>query len=716
MAQWPDDPIPSGSSYNPAVPPSVPLAIWATATLAHVALTAVWMQRIRGKDATADETWFAWILASTGSLALIVHVIASVAGLTLTRAIGAMVCWHVALAVVAYIHPARGPVGTVLERDRNHSPAEWWLERGALTVLWAIAIAWTADASASLAVTGSDAAHYHVPVAINLALGSDLFGLPPTPHLYPMTASALAAWFILPLHDTLLVDLTMLLPFALLAGSVAWLFRLLTGASGLAWATWPLLVLFSTPLFRASSLMSADLLFAAAFAALTAQLVAMLCGRHRPADWLLAGLATGLLLGAKTTGLPTAGLLWAIAGLITLTRSRTWPDRTSLRRFVALTSAASAVALGAGGIWLLRNWIVWGSPVGSGGIRVFGMEIFEGAPIEPTTYLSVLGDEQRDPSYSIAGRIWHYAALWLGSWYLPALVAIAVFAGDLIRTGRGPAAPRETVPRVIAITVIVGSLVPVAWLLRGAPWTSLEWTEGYSLRYLLPWLATLPLLAIAAAFPLRSTWFLRTRPALAVGAAASTAALLVFLRSLPAGDLAPPRLSWPSALAGAIIAVVVVPALSRTHRLRAVVAGASLLAVGLGSAWSVRLAADDARARANPGTWDAVTSADARAMYDAAVASERPYGRECASRRIFLLTRFDEPLALQTPDLRNLIYYAARDIAVTARSAPLRFCDYVIASDPVLETDKGQALITALDGQSIRRIAASGSFVLLASR
>ena len=79
---------------------------------------------------------------------------------------------------------------------------------------------WLRVAARSLHVSGSDAAHYHVPHAVNLALGTSPFDLLPTPHLYPMGTS-LGAWFILPFSDPLLIDVTMLACAALLAASLA---------------------------------------------------------------------------------------------------------------------------------------------------------------------------------------------------------------------------------------------------------------------------------------------------------------------------------------------------------------------------------------------------------------------------------------------------------------------------------------------------------------
>ena len=144
--------------------------------------------------------------------------------------------------------------------------AEWLAAGVGLGVL----LSWIAVASTSATVAGADAAHYHVPYAVNFASGGSLFDLPATQHLYPMAGSLFHAWFILPLHAPLLVDLSMCLPFVLLAVSLNAIFRHTTDLSGLAWSSWPVLALFSTPLFRQSTLVSADLWFAATLAALVA--------------------------------------------------------------------------------------------------------------------------------------------------------------------------------------------------------------------------------------------------------------------------------------------------------------------------------------------------------------------------------------------------------------------------------------------------------------
>jgi hypothetical protein len=219
-----------------------------------------------------------------------------------------------------------------------------------------------------------------------------------------MASSTLAAWFITPLGDALLVDATMVLPFMLLASAIALLFRIATGQSGLAWTPWLVLILFSTPMFRSASLMSADLLFTAAFVALMTQLAWMWSRRAATGlDLILAGCATGLLAGSKTTGLLAAVLLWGVyaAGTIVRRRFRLAPPSKAA---VAGAIAALAVSLGAGGLWLVRNWMLFGSPIAPTGLSIAGVTIFPGEPFAPTTYLSVLDSLRKDPAYSLASR------------------------------------------------------------------------------------------------------------------------------------------------------------------------------------------------------------------------------------------------------------------------------------------------------------------------
>ena len=290
--------------------------IWLAATLAHFLLTARLTNRWLGdRTATRDEQFFSAALMGVGSLSLVLHVVAVTAGLSLTKGLVALAAWHALVFAAARRIPARSVAA-------ERAPlVQTVAESIALAVLAGVLLTWIDLASANLDISGADAAHYHVPVAVNLALGVNPFGLPATPHLYPMVGSLLDSWFLLPTGDVLLVDLAISLPFVLTIASIVWLFRLCTGLSGLAWAFWVGLLLFSTPLFRQSSLISADLWFTSGFLGLTAVLTAVWARRRwRASDVALGGLALGLVVGTKATGAPAGALLVAAFGLAAVAR------------------------------------------------------------------------------------------------------------------------------------------------------------------------------------------------------------------------------------------------------------------------------------------------------------------------------------------------------------------------------------------------------------
>jgi hypothetical protein len=386
---------------------------------------------------------------------------------------------------------------------------------------------------------------------------------------------------------------------------------------------------------------------------------------------------------------------------------------TVTSRVAAIVGAAS-VAITAGGIWLIRNWILWGSPLGATGLSLFGVDVFDGAPHEPTTYLSVVGDMERDPAYDVLARTAHFAFVWLTPWFLAALVPLVMYVVDLSRAGLEETSRHRRAARAAALMMIVGSGVPMIWLLAGAPWTSLEWTRGYSLRYILPWLAALPLLAFIGCFPNSYRWIRHDRTRAVAGATVLVAGVWTLLAA-QGGNSEPPRLTLTTGLGiGAMCLAFYGVA---RWRPRAVPAVTACLVAALATLWAVQAAhRNDALVTAEEAQTDAPHT-PAEEVYAAALDFERRSRQSCSARRFFILTRFDEPMALQSPVLRNRVYYAARDVRVTARSAPIASCDYLITSRGVLGTDKGRALIAVLNpGGRTADIAEAGSFVLMAPR
>jgi hypothetical protein len=678
-------------------------------------------------DASTDERLFASVVAAIGTLSAVLHVLALTAGLTLARGVIGVavldaVIW---LSMQRAIDPAAPRHAGTTTTSATVAIAEF----AAAIALVAIVLAWIDHASTSALVDGTDAAHYHVPVAVNLALGARLFDLPATPHTYPMAGSMLDAWFILPLGSPLLVDATMLLPFLLLVASLLWIFRLATGESGLAWATWPVLALFGTPLFRMSSLVSADLWFAGGFVAVVA--IALAISTHRIArrrDVLLGALALGLLLGSKTSGAAAVvliALVWVLlegARWLVTREPIDWPSPRA-----GLAVAAAVALLASGGIWLMRNWLLFGSPIAPQGLQLFGITIFTGDALGPTTYLSVFGDLAKDPHYDLAGRTRQYVRLWLGRWYLWTPWLLALIPIDLAIAGRRRRVDAACVwTRGLLLAMTVGAGGTLVWLLIGAPWTSLDWTRGFSLRYALPVAALVPFTAYVALFPAGWRWYARETIAPVAIALVASIGCLLFASALhgsgPRHADAPP-LTWLWCL---ISLGIVAAARGIASRPRLAVPAGIAAAFVVVTAWAPVIAARDAAARqlatnAERQERDALAGgahplSAARDLYLTIRAAEDAASRSCVQRRFFAIARLDEPLMLQSYGLTNRAFYAGRDVASAARSGPMGPCDYLIATRAVMDTEKGQALARALTAATPLTMLASSDALIAFER
>jgi hypothetical protein len=706
--------------------------LWSLGTVGHFILTAHWLKRAASAS-SRDESWFQTMVTGTGTLLIALHLVSSTVGLSIGGVLAVLAAGHaVAWYVGRPFTPRRTRGGAELARLKPRPTAvaphdnlpTRVLELAAVVFLTAIVIQWALLALVDAGVSGSDAAHYHVPNAVNLALGASPFDLPATSHLYPMASSTLAAWFLLPVQTTLLTDLVMVLPFLLVVSAAGWLFRQLTSISGLAWSTWMMLALFSTPLFRTASLMSADLLFTGATLAFGASLLAPLLRRQlKQADVWFIALSLGLLLGSKVTGVVAAVLLGGPA-LVALAVGR-WRARASARAEssrakardlqTAWVYAGAAIAvIGAGGIWLVRNWWVWGSPVAPNGVTLFGFTLFPGNPYAASNYLSVLGDIAETNNYQPWTRARHFTDVWLSSWYLLGLGALALIPVDAIASrSRGITSQA----RLWTMLIACGTGAVLASFLIGAPWTSLEWTRGFSLRYALPWLALLPLVSWTGMFPASLPWYRYTPVAAVAGLVIATGSVALF-----AGDHAishPPFPTWQVLLTatlvtGAPYALQLANPLWRTLLIGGVIVRSAVLF----DTWTAQA---DARAQ-EAGTAAIAGGQRSRAeqIYDAAITFETTDPRSCDAqgRRFFVTNRFDEAGALQGARLANQVFYAARDVRVTASvRPPMGNCDYLITERAVMGTDKGAALHAALNPSGrLVEVATVGDVVLLVHR
>jgi hypothetical protein len=175
----------------------------------------------------------------------------------------------------------------------------------------------------------------------------------------------MAAWFIVPLGDPLLVDLAMALPFALLVASINYLVRTMTGVSGNRVGVVALPCALRHAVVSKRQRRSGG---SVVRGWLRQRVVDCRCldrtRAMRSVDIVLLGCAFGLLAGSKTTGVAAAGMLMVGAAFVSGLRAvfggrKNSADAPGLRAFFV----AGVVTIGAGGIWLVRNWIQFGSPL-----------------------------------------------------------------------------------------------------------------------------------------------------------------------------------------------------------------------------------------------------------------------------------------------------------------------------------------------------------------
>jgi hypothetical protein len=234
----------------------------------------------------------------------------------------------------------------------------------------------------------------------------------------------------------------------------------------------------------------------------------------------------------------------------------------------------------------------------------------------------------------------------------------------------------------------------------------LERSGGLTLRYLLPFFALLPAMALIGCFPIGGTWHARVVPRVVVGALLAIGVVWLWWEALAHPDPARPAEFAPGiSIVWAIVAggVITIAGTRSGRRLATLV-----LMVIAAAWWAPMIARTDKAIRST--AWFNLEAEQAaflagvpptdpwRAIYVALRASEHADASSCAHPRYFALTRFDEPLALQSPDFGGQVFYAGRDVEAARKAGPLVACDYIITTPALMQTDKGQALAAALSG------------------
>jgi hypothetical protein len=703
-------------------PGVVSLLLFFGLTTSHFLLTWFWTSRAPFASPDPDVRRLQAMVLATGSLQAVWFATTIFSSFTLTSGFVALAVLH----GLGGLCSVRGARCSVQGAKCQVQGAELTTIVGSV-LLVALLVQWALASTATARVAGTDAAHYHVPHAVNFANGAGPFDLIATPHLYPMGTSLAAAWAFEATGSPLLIDLATMPAFVLLVSALAALVRLTTGLPGLGWTMVLVLVLLATPLVRLSLQMSAELQYAASFLAAFALMVRRRGGD--PPDPLTLAVALGLLLGSKATGVFSAATLIALhAGVLLWTRrrGRTEPSRraghatawTHVRGRALAIAAGLAALVAAGGIWQVRNWVRFGSPIAPSGLNLFGAPVLEGQPYEGSMYyLSVLGDLRDTPGYDLPARLAHYVDMWLGSWYFPAASVALILGVDLVMMRSRPDQARVVRTR-LAVAVSLAILTAVhAGVLAGSPWTSLEWTRGLSLRYLIPFVVAYPLVLFSCLFSEAAGWHRREGWREPIFLIATGLACFYYLghermAGLPPVEWYPVLRAWPSVAAAAIVGTWYLgsppigaaapgdppPGAREAHFLQSArrwsVAGTALLTLAI--VVVVARAADAASRRAAAATAAAYHREaycfdvrhpeieDHRAISYVIDRDARRGRSTCDSRRLFLASRFDLPLDLQGPGYTNLVFDVRGrnrfDALLASRGPAPGACDYVIAT------------------------------------
>lgn len=724
-------------------------------TLGHFLLTPYWLKRAWGRSFSGPEEFsFQSLVFGFGSLQAVLHTLACTVGISLIAGIGALVAVH--LLVYACLRRAPNPatrgadavaaspiaapqaVGrTPTRRAKGRLSQEQSGQRATLawaalsrfplpTVLGAVAIAtcvlsWLLRSPQSMQILGIDSFHYHVPYAVNYAHGINLFGYLATPHLYPVGASILGAWFFQPFSDPLLLDLVNLLPFLLLLVSLVYLFRLLTDEPGWEWAPIMVLLLFTGKMFRVSLFISADMLYAASFAAVFTQLCGMWFYNKADAyDWLSLSIATGMLLSSKIQGTMSAVLLLTCYAIATAVQFGMRRDPPRLSWSFGLLATGTVLLLASGGIWLIRNWLYFGSPLAPTGLTIFGVRIFAGAPAA-SDWLSIAKDMKDNPGYDLLNRFLVRSRDWVGLW--PAFLSAGLVAllMDVIYQLATQRRLSVVLRRKLFALLFFALLFTVhAYILIQAPGSSIEILYGQTLRYVIPFYALYSLLAYAFLFSdalpwvryLHLKWFVLVPGLVYVLYAYNglTQMPIEWNRAHGTENLVDYRL-MPLALV--LVAPWCVPLGTWRRAVQygcaAVLALCLIAFVGVCGAQDAQLtAAAGARLRQEVQRFQRGGAATPyRGVFLRVVDYQSKHNASCTRSRFFMMSRFDFPLDLQDPHYDNLVFDMqdgnTRIQWLLERDGPGEgACDYVVAAHQ--EIIAGDTKLPAVSEDDIKRL------------
>jgi hypothetical protein len=452
--------------------------------------------------------------------------------------------WPVFAAAVLWAASALAPAirgGRLPRRQSPRLPAlrdhRW---EATLVGLAALALAWQLLVALVLSPYAYDALTYHLTIVASWLQQHDL---DPTPLSlccanYPANAELMFTWPALFTGDDSLVD-TVQIGFAVLGALAA---AGIARSAGLgAWAAAACGALFAlTPavLVQAPTNFADVIVAACALAALHALLRYAVTGA--PQRLVVAGLAAGLVLGTKGTGIVWALVILA-AGLVLAVRSQRRGGRAALP-----VAAFLVAALALGSPWYARNWIETGNPVYPFQAEAAGVRVFDG-PLRV--------DDVLTPPEAGAGSAWpvQVARSWahdLAFWRLDS------YDYQQRLGGLGPLWPWLALPLLVALTVVlVRRRSPLLLAIGIVGFVLLVQPYRWWARFTIP-LTALGALAVAWAATCAPRAWMRT----AVRAAALALALAGVVLSSYEVD---PAARAPSLAAADLVGLIGAPAAAR---------------------------------------------------------------------------------------------------------------------------------------------------------
>ncbi len=316
-------------------------------------------------------------------------------------------------------------------------------------------------------ITDYDSLYYHLPFVANLHAtgGLTTATVATVVAWYPFGWETLAALFVLPLQQDLLVTLPNLLVWGSWGVALYCLARRL-GASPAAAGSAVLLLLTQPLVIDQLNTVRVDLAIAAfftmglAFALLYHQ-------TRRQGNLLLALLCLPLLAACKSSGLIYGLLLLLILGACWLRQMRPLINHSDLRALGAVLGLTAAAA----SFWYLNNWYYNGNPLGAVAIQLGSWTLFPGAltseALRRTMLLSIFNP----------GDLAHWRALGMQLWQQGGIAGAML--GILTLCLCWPRRRRRWQWRAVGALALLGSLlVAIYWV---TPYSGDDGSYGYQL-------------------------------------------------------------------------------------------------------------------------------------------------------------------------------------------------------------------------------------------